>query len=255
MTKSFSKNNSQKRLYLFYLLLVIIALPFTIRAAQQKSNFTPKAQAVCDQSPTPWFSNYYGYSTPTELLPQNALVEAFNQRGQRAGCFIVHTTGNYGLMRVYGEDVEHGYPGMQAGEQVTFFIDGAQVQSSPKPVVWQNDLSSHKVDLLETTPPAPSNHPPVITTSSLKPGKIGKNYKATVKGYDTDLTDKLIMSSINLPPGLSLNRCTTKKIKDRIRITCLINGTPTQAMRRDLTIQLNDGSTTTTHLLSLEIRK
>lgn len=237
------------------LALIIVLLPFTTQAVQQQTSLNLRAQTTCEQNPTPWFTNYYGQSTPSTLLPEGAIVEAFNARGQRAGCFTIHTQGMYGFMRVYGEDIEHSIPGMQAGEEVLFFVDGQRVNTSPENVHWQNDWSNNQVSLLEASPTPDPNNAPVIKTSSLRKGRVNTPYKAFVIGHDLDLTDDLTMTAENLPLGITFGQCKTKTQDDKKAITCTLSGKPSQAARKDVIFKLTDGEVTTSHILSLEVRK
>lgn len=75
-----------------------------------------------------------------------SVVTAWNPRGQMVGCFVVHTPGMYGLMRIFGEDIGGGIPGMRAGEIATFQVDGAPAVAS-FPFAWYNDRDWHRLDL------------------------------------------------------------------------------------------------------------
>ena len=65
-----------------------------------------------------------------------------------AGCFIVETAGQYGLMHVYGADptASPPIPGFKAGEALQFRVNG--IEATPKEsVAWQDDKAPHRVDL------------------------------------------------------------------------------------------------------------
>jgi hypothetical protein len=95
------------------------------------------------------FTDAYGTVQINDVnAPIGASVEAVSPRGDVVGCFTVNSSGQYGAMRIYGEDssVSPAIPGMRAGETVTFKINGQSATSNPT-LVWQNDKSTHKVDL------------------------------------------------------------------------------------------------------------
>jgi len=93
---------------------------------------------------TPYFTQYYGRFDP---LRENDMVEAFSPRGDRVGCFVVHTSTYWGYMRVYGEDtlVNPPIPGMREGEEVRFELNGAPIHTVPLVVTWHNDWNIHEV--------------------------------------------------------------------------------------------------------------
>ena len=107
----------------------------------------------CDDSGvnvTPYFSETYGnlslFNLPVEI--GEAKIEALTPRGNVVGCFVVDTTGQYGLMRIYGEDTttQPAIDGMRAGERVTFRVNGMTAFANPADY-WQNDHAAHNVDL------------------------------------------------------------------------------------------------------------
>ncbi|HOT93195.1 MAG TPA: CARDB domain-containing protein [Anaerolineae bacterium] len=103
----------------------------------------------CAVQQTPYFTDVYGN---VAILGQNApagtVVEARNPRGETVGCFVVSTAGQYGFMRIYGEDptATPPIPGMRAGELVAFRVNGAPAVAMPL-LYWQADYGTHKVDL------------------------------------------------------------------------------------------------------------
>jgi PKD repeat protein len=81
-------------------------------------------------------------------------------------------------MYVYGEDtsVSPPVPGMRAGEEVAFYVDGNLAVASPV-LFWQNDFELHQVDLnadTEATPTptsttTPTSTPTATSTSTATP--------------------------------------------------------------------------------------
>lgn len=99
---------------------------------------------------TPFFSIVYG----TVFVDGNganvgSIVEARSPRNDLVGCFEVTSSGNYGLMYVYGEDnsVTPVIPGMRSGETVDFYVDGVLATPST-PFVWTNDQNFHEISLV-----------------------------------------------------------------------------------------------------------
>lgn len=78
----------------------------------------------------------------------DAIVAAYNPRGDIVGCWVVLSSGLYGLMTIYGEDtsvVPH-VPGMRDGETVIFKVNGMDAVASPA-LHWADDEISHLVNL------------------------------------------------------------------------------------------------------------
>ncbi|OQA16637.1 MAG: hypothetical protein BWY63_02679 [Chloroflexi bacterium ADurb.Bin360] len=103
----------------------------------------------CTVQPTPYFSDVYGdVAILGEDAPAGTVIEARNPRGETVGCFVVGTAGQYGFMRIYGEDTTATppIPGMRAGELVEFRVSGAVAFATPL-LYWQGDSASHRVDL------------------------------------------------------------------------------------------------------------
>lgn len=108
--------------------------------------------SACPEIPsTPYYTHYFRNVTiDDEAAPAGTLVEAFNPRGDLVGCFEVTTPGQYGYMRVYGEDPDASppTPGMRTLEPVTFKVDDQCADTSPLPIVpWIDDKGYHVVDL------------------------------------------------------------------------------------------------------------
>ncbi len=103
----------------------------------------------CDVQETPYFTDVYGdVAILGQGAPAGTMIEARNPRGDTVGCFVVGTTGQYGFMRIYGEDTTATpvIPGMRAGELVAFRVNGAPAAATPQ-LYWQADYATHRVDL------------------------------------------------------------------------------------------------------------
>ncbi len=110
---------------------------------------TLSVSAGCVAPFTPSFTEAYGSVTLNgQPAPAGAVVQAVSPRGDTVGCFTVTTGGQYGLMRIYGEDptANPPIPGMRAGEPVAFRVDGASAVATPL-LYWQDDRAAHRVDL------------------------------------------------------------------------------------------------------------
>jgi hypothetical protein len=110
---------------------------------------TLPAGSACAASVTPYFSQAYGDVLVSGLgADPGTVVQALNTRGETVGCFSVGTGGQYGFMRLYGEDtsVNPVIPGLRDGELVIFKVNGATAVSSPL-LYWHDDRASHEVDL------------------------------------------------------------------------------------------------------------
>lgn len=216
---------------LLTLATLVVALSLSLIALQSRVSLSSRADAItCDGiSPTPFFTNYYGYSTPSTLLPVGAFVEAFSPRGERVGCFEVNSEGRYGFMRIWGDDSSIGgdLPGMREGEIPHFRVNGVDVFTSTQ-APWTSDYYIHNVSLLAEDLPGTS---PTITTTTLAVGQVGNAYHTLITGQDVDLDQTLTLTASNLPSPLSLS-CSTTVTSQRLgarQLTCKISGTPTRA--------------------------
>lgn len=103
----------------------------------------------CFVQETPYFSETYGTVLIEDLnAPLGSVIQALSPRGDTVGCFTVTSEGNYGFMRIYGEDTSESpiIPGMRAGEMVEYRVNGAPAISSPL-IYWNDDHASHRIDL------------------------------------------------------------------------------------------------------------
>jgi len=103
----------------------------------------------CDVEQTPYFTDVYGDVTIlSEGAPAGTVIEALNPRGETVGCFVVSAAGQYGFMRIYGEDTTATppIPGMRAGELTAFRVNGAPAVAAPL-LYWQADYATQRVDL------------------------------------------------------------------------------------------------------------
>lgn len=99
------------------------------------------------------------------------------------------------------------------------------------------------------------NKPPVIQTSGLPDGKLGKPYSAEVLGKDGDIYDALTMKISSLPDGLSMGSC-VKNLNQDNGIRCPISGTPTVAGDFKVNAELSDSQNhTVSKIFNLDIGK
>jgi len=89
-------------------------------------------------------------------------------------------------------------------------------------------------------PTPATNHPPVITTSSLPLARIFKPYLAFISGYDRDWKDYLTMEVINLPPKIKVTSCYNLQFAKIKYITCRLEGTPTVKGNFNILVILHD---------------
>jgi hypothetical protein len=110
---------------------------------------TVRNDGACEAQETPYFSETYGSVLITQLnAPVGSVIQGVNPRGETVGCFTVTSVGNYGFMRIYGEDTSAvpAVPGMRAGEMVAFRVNGAPAVASPL-FYWSDDHAAHPVNL------------------------------------------------------------------------------------------------------------
>jgi PKD repeat protein len=109
----------------------------------------------CPSVPTtPYFTIAYGtVQLDGAEAPAGTVVEAMSPRDNVVGCFEVSEPGHYGAMYIYGEDTSASppIPGMRAGEEVTFHINGVEATASPV-LLWYNDRELHQVGLSASLP-------------------------------------------------------------------------------------------------------
>lgn len=110
---------------------------------------TISTSSGCTVQETPYFTETYGEVLIETLnAPIGSIVEAISPRGNTVGCFTVHTEGDYGFMRIYGEDTtaDPAIPGMREGEIVIYKVNGAPAVATPT-IYWEDDRASHLVNL------------------------------------------------------------------------------------------------------------
>jgi len=116
---------------------------------------TSSVSAGCVAPVTPSFTEVYGSLTINGApAPAGTVVQAISPRGDTVGCFTVAAAGQYGLMRIYGEDptANPPIPGMRDGELVVFRVNGASAVATPL-FYWHDDKASHRVDLVPIVGP------------------------------------------------------------------------------------------------------
>ncbi|MGQ9585730.1 MAG: golvesin C-terminal-like domain-containing protein [Anaerolineae bacterium] len=109
---------------------------------------TPTGTAII---PTNEWVNFYGVDSYFGGVPLlvGAVVDAFDPGGVWCGHFVVHTTGQYGIMPVYRDDP--GTPadeGAQSGDTITFRINGVvATPRGPDAPVWTSHGALVHVEL------------------------------------------------------------------------------------------------------------
>ena len=102
--------------------------------------------------------------------------------------------------------------------------------------------------------PTITNHPPVITSTFLPKGQVGRPYNAIISGMDQDIGDTLQMDITNLPAGITQGQCKAAKSRSVIYLRCLIKGIPTLAGVYPVNVKLTDNhGGVATKILSLTI--
>lgn len=106
-------------------------------------------------SNTPNFIEVYGQVTIDGApAPIGTVVEGGAWRSgyfTPFGCFVVHTPGYYGYMRVYGEDVATFTPGMWPNEYLTLRLNGEKFMNYTGPVLFQGNYAMIQRDLQVST--------------------------------------------------------------------------------------------------------
>lgn len=109
-----------------------------------------RAQGSCPVvQNTPKFTHAYGNVTINgQVAPVGTVVDGRNATGDVVGCRTVTNQGNYGALRLHGEDdtVTPSIPGMQDSETVQFYVDGVQAATNLS-LLWTNDKDIHEIDL------------------------------------------------------------------------------------------------------------
>lgn len=106
-----------------------------------------------------------------------------------------------------------------------------------------------------TPTPVPINGNPVLQTASLPDGQWLSDYKASIIGYDYNVSDTLSMEITGLPFGLKQAPCNTWKTADKSQISCVIYGRPYTSGIYKVGVTLKDNKGGVTNgLLNLVIR-
>lgn len=83
----------------------------------------------------------------------------------------------------------------------------------------------------------------VISTGSLALGYVNRSYSTTVAGYSTNTSANLTMNATGLPPGITLNSCSTSIASGRKNIQCKLSGTTAKLGVFRVTVNLLANST------------
>jgi hypothetical protein len=120
---------------------------FVNTIALEERTVAPANPCVVEETPN-WTEIYGALTLDDRPAPVGTVVQALNPRGETVGCFAVNASGQYGFMRIYGEDSSANpvVPGMRAGETVDLRVDGNKVALDP-PFVWQADRARHQTNL------------------------------------------------------------------------------------------------------------
>ena len=116
-------------------------------AAGDSSERTDAIDAVhcAGVEPTPRFTLLYGYLSLAGVdVTVGDQVEAVTPRWEVAGCFTVTTAGQYGFMPLFGSD--GSLPGFQPDEPIILRVNGRAIVL-PETLFWQDDKSTHRLDL------------------------------------------------------------------------------------------------------------
>lgn len=119
-------------------------------------------QAVSGGTATDFFTattkwaDFYGVAAlGGRSVPSNATIRAYDPDGTLAGLYQLDEPGLYGFLHVYGDDpLTPADEGAEPGDELTFFIDNRQVDTSQNPIVWQDKLVAEEnlvIDLFETS--------------------------------------------------------------------------------------------------------
>lgn len=85
---------------------------------------------TCETQETSYFTEVYGDVTlyGADASP-GTVIQAVSPRGETVGCFIVNSMGEYGLMRIYGEEI-------------VFTVNGLLVEPAA-PLIWADDKTPY----------------------------------------------------------------------------------------------------------------
>ncbi|MFH1690791.1 MAG: fibronectin type III domain-containing protein [Candidatus Eisenbacteria bacterium] len=128
----------------------------------------PRADAVLaggtnerDYTPTAWWDSFYGVvAQEGEPVPSGEFIQAYDPQGVVCGEFVTRDDGIYGFMPIYGDDpyTPETDEGAEYGDKITFYYNGATVETDPETVFWRGDQSLVEFNLsfpVETGGPDP----------------------------------------------------------------------------------------------------
>jgi len=93
--------------------------------------------------------------------PVGSVVEAVTPRGDVAGCVVVVEAGHYGLIELYGEDLDAVTPGWRVGEPIRWRVNGIEAESSVA-LTWDDSGEVYPLDLSVAYSPQPTFLPLMI---------------------------------------------------------------------------------------------
>ena len=105
------------------------------------------ASTTAQVTPTNRWANFYGLASTLDgaPLPVGSVIRAYDPDGVNCGEWVVNSEGVYGMMPVYGDDVETSADeGAQEGDTITFTINGwPATPTGPDAPVWSWGVLRH----------------------------------------------------------------------------------------------------------------
>ena len=131
--------------------ILLLSLALLLVAVQ--SPVLSLAEGSDEPHATPWWVDFLGERSTLDgqPLPVGAVVRAYDPTGVLAGRTEVTLAGWYGLMPVYGDDLQSSEDeGAEEGDSIQFTIDGhPAIPMGPDPAVWSGLV--RQVDLKACT--------------------------------------------------------------------------------------------------------
>ena len=157
--------------------------------------------------PTNEWVNFLSSNTTLDgsPVPVGAVVNAYDPDGVWCGTFTVHTTGEYGFLIVYRDDVSTTAvdEGASPGDTITFYINGhLALPLDPDAPVW-----TANGDIIQLNLEGHSNYDPIITSAADTTATEDQFYSYTVTATDID-GDTLTYSLTTQPSWLSIDSAT-----------------------------------------------